>query len=317
MIDKISISQTLPAITCDYASLESWAHSLTDKYQGLLVTEEQIQAIKKDMAELNKAKDKLNRARIDTVKAVSAPIKEFEAKIKSVCGLFEETYTSLALQVKLFEDAEKEAKRKEIEKVIEAEIAFTLHANPEMKDRIGVAVNPKWLNKTATMASIKEAICGLIADQIKANRELERFEKAQAERKLLIEKAVKAANEKYGVDVPVSRFMFPEFENLEADAVNVLAKIDTQIKALAHDLRQESVPAEDKPVKEEKTPEKANSGASEGNPAKQLMAIRFEAVFTPDKEDEVREVLNKNQFMRIVRQLKGIGVETDFEKITL
>lgn len=125
-LDTISINQTLPAITCDYELLRQWAKSITEKYQDLVVREEDIKAIKTDMAELNKAKQKLERARIDTVKAISAPIREFEAQIKDITCLFDAVYKSLADQVKVFEDKEKEEKLAQVKGIIAEE---TLYAN--------------------------------------------------------------------------------------------------------------------------------------------------------------------------------------------
>lgn len=326
-IENLEVQQTLPAISCDYDNLKRWAHSITDKYNGLLVTDDQIQAIKKDMAELNKAKDKLNRARIDAVKAVSAPIKEFEERIKEVVSLFDTAYVHLSEQVKSFEEAEKDKKRKEVEKLIDEKIAITLIEYPQMKDLIGVSVNPRWLNKTATIKNVGEEIDRAIQEQANANLEIERREKAQAERRLLIENAVKSAKEKYGLASPVSRFMTPEYVNLEVDAEKVLARLEREFEKIARE-RNASIWAENsrQAEMERQEREKGSPEVEQGfienkpenpvsGPLEDTIIFRLVVEYPPEKEVEVREILNKNQFMRIVRQLQGIGVEVVFGKM--
>lgn len=155
-LDTISINQTLPAITCDYQSLREWAYGITAKYRDLTITEDQVKEIKADMAELNKAKQKLERARIDTVKEISAPIKKFEAEIKAISGLFDKAYSSLAEQVKVFEDAEKDRKREQIQAILVVE------CQQAKVDSDSIPFNPRWLNKTMSMAAIRSDIKALI-----------------------------------------------------------------------------------------------------------------------------------------------------------
>lgn len=46
-----------------------------------------------------------------------------------------------------------------------------------------------------------------------------------------------------------------------------------------------------------------------------LITLRLVATFAPEQEDKVREILNQNYFMRIVRQLKAIDVDVDFSRV--
>lgn len=345
-VENIEISQTLPVLQCDYASLKNWALAMTDKYKNLLITENQITDIKKDMAELNKAKQKLERARIDAVKAVSAPIKEFEAQIKDICAIFEKTYANLGNQVNEFEQAQKDEKRKAIQVICDERVKQAIAEHPEMDGKIALSVNQKWLNKTATMKSIEQEINAAIEAQVNANLEIARQEKAETERRLLIENTVKSANEKYKINAPVSKFMGIEFTDISLDAVSVLSKIDGMIKAQAENKKREAELAEaakernievvtgrefdgidplsqplqpaewlkhDKnPVQEERTPEKTNSAPIQAQSG--MICLSLHAYYRPEQESEVRKILEQNQFMRIVRQLKGMGLQVDFRK---
>lgn len=161
-IDTIVTNQTLPAITCDYQSLREWADGITAKYRDLTITENQVKEIKSDMAELNKAKQKLERARIDTVKEISAPIRRFEAEIKAISKLFDDAYSALANQVKAFEGAEKDKKRDQIQAMIAVECQQA-HVNSDT-----IAFSPKWLNKSVSMVSIRSDIVSQIHAQKEA-----------------------------------------------------------------------------------------------------------------------------------------------------
>lgn len=312
-IDNLKIEQSLPLISFEYESLRQWAISITDKYRDLVVTENDIKSIKKEMAELNKAKDKLNRARIDTVKAVSAPIREFEDQIKDICGLFDETYDGLARQVKGFENREREDKRKNVETLIYNSIEKAISANPDLKDKIAVSVKDRWLNKTVSFSVIQEEIDAAIAEQIRVEREIQQIGQREAERRLLVEQTVKQFNEKYGLELPVSGFMSPCFTGLGVDAETALQRIELvfQERPQNEQISRKAAQSDLMPAKPEIEPEKTISAPSCAN----LITINFIIRFTPEQENQVREVLNQNQFMRIKRQLDSIGVKTTYEKV--
>lgn len=332
-IENFDITQTLPVISFDYESLRQWAISITDKYKDLVVTENDIKSIKKEMAELNKAKDKLNRARIDAVKAISAPIREFEAQIKDVCNLFESTYAALGSQIKTYEDREREEKRKQIEGIIEIYIRDVITENPNLEDKIALSVKDRWLNKSISISIIKTEIEAEIDKQIAAEKEIQRIEQQEAERRLLIENAVKAANEKYGADLPVSKFMEPQFTSLDLAADGVLKRIDELIQLNADMGKKEAVNKKIleavkcqgwiESAKSFFVPENQGTAAVVVEPQScqpepvqnDMIMIRFTAIFTPEQENQVREILNQNQFMRIKRQLDSIGVITTYEKV--
>lgn len=312
-IDNLKVEQSLPVISFDYDSLRQWALSITEKYKDLVVTENDVKSIKKEMAELNKAKDKLNRARIDTVQAISAPIREFEEQIKDVCGLFDTTYSALGEQVKAFENQEREEKRSQIEGIIEFFIRNVITENPTLEGKIALSVKDRWLNKSVSISTIKTEIEAEIDKQVAAEREIQLIEQREAERRLLIENAVKAANEKYRLDLPVSQFMGPAFTSLEVDAQKAIERIESvfQEKPRNEHISRKIAQPELVHAKPEIEPEKYVSRTTQGN----SISIVFTATFTPEQESQVREILEQNQFMRIKRQLDSIGVQTSYEKL--
>lgn len=319
-IENFDISQTLPVIACDYESLKTWALAYVSRYKDLVITEDQVRDIKKDMAEINKAKQNLERARIDAVKAVSAPIKDFEAKIKDVVCIFDNAYKSLGDQVKGFEMAAREAKRAEIQAAIDRQIADFVGKHQDMEGKIAILVPDKWLNKTCHMKDIGNEIDRLIREQYAEDQERQRIERAQAERRILIENLVKAANEKYGVNMCVSGFMVEPFVNLDFAASLLMQDINQ--KASFEFAKKEQELAQCKPlpvppfvcdVIDMRINDIPLQPAQEQ--PQHLIMFRLTALFTPEQEDKVREILNQNHFMKIVRQLQGIGADVKFEKV--
>lgn len=95
---------------------------------------------KKDRAELNKAKDKITRARIDLIAELMKPYNDFEERCKALEKKIDLASKALDEIVKLKENEEKENKRKTIEQ-------FWTSKNFELFP-LEKIFNSKWLNKT-------------------------------------------------------------------------------------------------------------------------------------------------------------------------
>ena len=247
--EAFNMQADLPVITFDFDRLVANAKAMVSKYDGLLITEDQVKDIKKEMAEINAAKHGLDKARKEVVRKVSEPIKGFETRIKEVCAIFDHAYNELGAQVKEFERKEREEKRVAVQAMIDKAIRQTQEANLAVADKLSLSVQDRWLNKTATNKAIQGEIEAEIAAQIRAEIELQRLEQQKAERRLLIENAVKNGNKNYGLDLPVSQFMTQYFESLDVDAVVVLDHIQAFFKETAHKNDIEQITkSNDKPV---------------------------------------------------------------------
>ena len=63
--------------------------SITEQYEGLTYTEEQMQDAKKDRATLNAMRKAISDRRIEVKKALLAPYDAFEAEVKEVVALID------------------------------------------------------------------------------------------------------------------------------------------------------------------------------------------------------------------------------------
>ena len=122
---------------------------------------------KKDRAELNKAKDKIGRARKDLIAELMKPYNDFEERCKTLEKKIDMASKALDEIVKLKENEEKETKRHSIE-LIWAAKNFDLFP----LDKI---FNPKWLNKTYKESDITKEIEEVIAKTYKDLKTIESF----------------------------------------------------------------------------------------------------------------------------------------------
>lgn len=225
----LRLQTSLPAVSFDLEGLMAWATAMTEKYAGLVVSEDQVKDVKKDMAELNAAKIRVDNARKETVKILTAPIKDFEAQIKKVCCIFDDAYRALGEQVKAFEEKERDAKREVVKDLIDKE----LEAHAGRVRAFPIPVQDKWLNKSTSLKSVREAIRDIIVQRIETEALQRQAEQARQERAAAIEQAVKAANARHGIDLHVAGFMVPRFLNLETPLNDILAAIEDVAESAA------------------------------------------------------------------------------------
>lgn len=234
----MKLQTSLPIVSFDYEGLMAWAMGMTEKYSGLVVEEDQVKDIKKDMAELNAAKIRVDNARKETVKVLTAPIKDFEGQIKKVRGIFDDTYRALGEQIKFFEDKERDAKREVVKGIIEEELV----AQASKVRPFPIPVQDKWLNKTTTLKSVREAIRGIVAQRIETEALQRQAEQARQERAAAIEQGVKAANAEYCVSLAVARFMTPGNMDLEIPLSDVCRVIMDAARQEVEKCREPAVP---------------------------------------------------------------------------
>ena len=237
----MKLQTSLPAVSFDYAGLVAWAQGMTSKYQGLVITEDQVSEIRVCMSDLNKAKISVDNSRKETVKKLSAPLKEFEGQIKKVTAIFDTTYKALSDQIQNFVEQEREKKREVVQGIIAEELA----AKEDEVEAFAIPIQDKWLLKSTTLKSIREAVQGIIDQRIESLRLQQQAEQARAERASAIEQAVKATNAEYHIELSVAMFMTQWHTSLSTPFDSVRKNIADAAKlALARqEERKEATPA--------------------------------------------------------------------------
>ena len=85
--------------------------SITEQYEGLTYTEDQMKSAKADRAKLNAMKKAISDRRIQVKKAVMEPYTKFEAEVSEVTALIDKPIAMIDGQIKEYEDRTKEEKK--------------------------------------------------------------------------------------------------------------------------------------------------------------------------------------------------------------
>lgn len=127
--------------------------SITEQYEGLTYTEDQMKAAKADRARLNAMKKSISDRRIQVKKAVMEPYTKFETEVSDVTALIDKPIAMIDGQIKEYEDRTKEEKKVALRKHFE-EIAADLEGILTF-DRV---FDQKYLNVSVSLNKAKADI---------------------------------------------------------------------------------------------------------------------------------------------------------------
>lgn len=131
--------------------------SITEQYEGLTYTDDQMKSAKADRAKLNAMKKAISDRRIQVKKAVMEPYTKFEAEVSEVTAFIDKPIAMIDGQIKEYEDRTKEEKKAELKKHFE-EIAADLEGILTF-DRV---FDQRYLNVSVSLnkakADIKEKV---------------------------------------------------------------------------------------------------------------------------------------------------------------
>jgi hypothetical protein len=163
----------LKEVTFNYEQLKTGLSARLKKYKELVVTEEAIDAAKADRAGLNK----LEAALKDKQKEIQQRLLGgFDTKLKELRGMVSDASGSIDVQVKAFEQEEKDEKKTRVRELYDARIG-------ELKDVLlfSKLFDERYLNKGFTLKAAGDDLAGKIdtarkdlsvIDQLKVDAEI-------------------------------------------------------------------------------------------------------------------------------------------------
>lgn len=101
-------------ITANFDEYNAWLDEGLKKYQGLVVTEEQLPECKKMRAELNKVEKAINERKVAIKKEFMKPYTEFENETKALMKKVSDCSRAIDEQIKAYEQKEADAKYQRI-----------------------------------------------------------------------------------------------------------------------------------------------------------------------------------------------------------
>ena len=156
-------------LTWNNAELAKYLEEKLEKYNGLVVTNENLKEMKSVLKEIISVRTKLTRFGADKKRELKIPYNTFTAELEQVLAVVSRVESPIANQIGEFEKQESLKRREAVLNMIEDK-AQSLGAREEYKNQ--VVPNPKWWeNKTAKMSdvamAIEEALKNVKQEQIK------------------------------------------------------------------------------------------------------------------------------------------------------
>lgn len=245
----------------NFEELKKWALEKVEKYQNLMITEDQVIDIKKEMADINKYAKEIDAKRKEFEKQYKARIDPVLAQILEIKGIFDSAYNGLKTQVDSFEAAEREKRRIAVQDLIDETIRT--EGLQEYANRF--AMQEKWLNKSTSKKSIKDDI-QIIANDIKALIEAQEQARKQQEEKIeLVKTLYKAKVEAYGFDIGKEAFFLSQCQYTTGPAITTMIENSFEAEKKFR-IRQEEIKKEQEAKAAAEAEAKAKEEADEITP---------------------------------------------------
>ena len=149
--------EALPAtIDFNFEALKLGLEQSLAKYDGLVVTEDDIKGAKEDRAKLNKLREALEAKRKDVKRECMAPYNDFEARIKELVSLVDKPISAIDTQLKGYEDRRREEKRASVREIYEETVGglrTILSFEKVWRD--------EWYNVGYTLKRVRESMVAL------------------------------------------------------------------------------------------------------------------------------------------------------------
>lgn len=144
-------------ITDNMSEVKEYALETKKYYENLVFTDEQIKEAKDERANINKDVKKVADYRKDIVDKFNKPLEEFVRNAKETESILKEASNSIDVQVKKYEEEEKQKKKDECE-----ELFNNLVGDLSELITFEKVSDNRWLNKTTKMTEVEQDIKNVI-----------------------------------------------------------------------------------------------------------------------------------------------------------
>lgn len=144
-------------ITDNMSEVKEYALKTKEYYETLVYNDEQIKEAKDERASINKVVKKVADYRKDTVEKFNKPLEEFVKTAKETESILKEASNCIDVQIKKYEEEEKQAKKKECKELFDNLVG-------DLSELISFekVFDNRWLNKTTKMTEVEQDIKNVI-----------------------------------------------------------------------------------------------------------------------------------------------------------
>ena len=188
-------------LTWNNAELAKYLEEKLEKYNGLVVTEDNLKEMKSVLKEIVSIRTKLTCFGADKKRELKIPYNTFTAELEQVLAVVSRVENPIANQINEFEQQEM-LKRKETVLNMVEDKAQSLGVREKYKNR--VIPNPKWWeNKTAKMLDVALAIDEMVKNVLEQQQNDDDLKRMQAEKVEMIKMKLDLFNQNYALDTPI------------------------------------------------------------------------------------------------------------------
>ena len=109
-LKEIVLNKTLPVINMNFEEVKASLIETTEKYKGIIVTEDGLMDCKATQKDLAKIRNDIDSYRKAVKKEMEKPIKEFESQCKELISLVEDAEQPIKEGILLFDNKRREEK---------------------------------------------------------------------------------------------------------------------------------------------------------------------------------------------------------------
>lgn len=188
-------------LTWNNAELAKYLEEKLEKYNGLVVTEDNLKEMKSVLKEIVSIRTKLTRFGTDKKRELKIPYNTFTAELEQVLAVVSRVENPIANQINEFEQQEMLKRKETVLKMVEDK-AQALGIRKEYKNR--AIPNPKWWeNKTAKMSDVALAIDEMVKGVLEQQQNDDDLKRMQAEKVEMIKMKIDLFNQNYALDTPI------------------------------------------------------------------------------------------------------------------
>lgn len=211
-------------MTWNNAELAKYLEEKLEKYNGLVVTEDNLKEMKSVLKEIVSIRTKLTRFGADKKRELKIPYNTFTAELEQVLAVVSRVENPIANQIGEFEQQEMLKRKETVLKMVEDK-AQSLGIREEYKNR--VMPNTKWWeNKTAKMSDVALSIDEMLKGVLEQQQNDDDLKRMQAEKVDMIKMKIDLFNQNYALDTPI------QYEEIQHCVNNIpFGELDSVIAA--------------------------------------------------------------------------------------
>ena len=188
-------------LTWNNAELAKYLEEKLEKYNGLVVTDENLKEMKSVLKEIISVRTKLTRFGADKKRELKIPYNTFTAELEQVLAVVSRVESPIANQIGEFEKQEALKRRETVLNMIEDK-AQSLGIREENENL--VVPNPKWWeNKTAKMSDVALPVEEMLKGVLEQQQNDDDLKRMQDEKVEMIKMKIDLFNQNYVLDTPI------------------------------------------------------------------------------------------------------------------